>query len=308
MDIQEIKKGPIEEFHFTQSGLTRRAFLQWLGSGLFVASGMHGFLTQKALAARAQSVLPMAGCSVFWRTVGQKQLNQALASGWSAHRSALPGSVFKLVTVSTILESRAWPVERQVECRGSARINGVPVHCQFPHGSVNLMEALAQSCNIAVATAAMAVSPARLVEMARAFGYRVENRAEHASRVHLVLGLSPTIRVSADGMLAMTEAIATGTLEQAGHLSSATGLFLRQAMHLAVRTGTAKHLDPKDRFRIAAKTGTVPAGNGFYSWVTGYFPREKPTIVFCVHAANGTSQDKAIPAARRFLQGQSWDL
>src|SRR5205823_10277069 len=59
-------------------------------------------------------------------------------------------------------------------------------------------------------------------------------------------------------------------------LSAATWDVLQQGMQLACSVGTAKQLDPENKLRIAAKTGTTPHGNSFQSWVTGYFPFDKP--------------------------------
>jgi cell division protein FtsI/penicillin-binding protein 2 len=81
---------------------------------------------------------------------------------------------------------------------------------------------------------------------------------------------------------------------------------LQQGMQLAVRLGTAKQLDVENRMRIAAKTGTTPHGKTFQSWITGYFPYDKPRHAFVLRSSVGTSQDQAVPLAHKFLFATQW--
>ena len=89
-------------------------------------------------------------------------------------------------------------------------------------------------------------------------------------------------------------------------LKPETWRLLQSGMRLAARAGTAQGLDPADRLQLAVKTGTVPHGTTYQSWLLGYFPVENPRYAFCVRAPQGTSQDQAVPLARQLLFSRKW--
>ncbi len=89
-------------------------------------------------------------------------------------------------------------------------------------------------------------------------------------------------------------------------LSEPTWKHVAAGMKLCVREGTARQLDPEDKLHIAAKTGSVHHGKQFQSWVTGYFPFESPEHAFCIWSPVGTSQDAAVPYAKKVLLSTNW--
>jgi cell division protein FtsI/penicillin-binding protein 2 len=89
-------------------------------------------------------------------------------------------------------------------------------------------------------------------------------------------------------------------------LSKQTWDVLHEGMHLATTIGTAKNLDPEGKLKLAVKTGTVPHGNNFYSWVAGFFPLSNPSYVVCLRTKSGTSQDQAVPLLRKELVAHHW--
>jgi penicillin-binding protein 2 len=59
-----------------------------------------------------------------------------------------PGSVFKIVMATAMLESKAIPANYTVYCPGYAEFYGRIFHCDHAHGSVNLHKAIVASCDV----------------------------------------------------------------------------------------------------------------------------------------------------------------
>lgn len=60
----------------------------------------------------------------------------------------VPGSVFKVVTAAAALENLEGIDERTFYCGGSCDIEGDTIQCNGVHGTVDLKQALAHSCNV----------------------------------------------------------------------------------------------------------------------------------------------------------------
>lgn len=69
--------------------------------------------------------------------------------------SYAPGSIFKIVTTAAAIENIPDIYERTWECSGSKEIGGSDVTCVEAHGTVNLEQAMAHSCNIVFAELAV---------------------------------------------------------------------------------------------------------------------------------------------------------
>ncbi len=59
-----------------------------------------------------------------------------------------PGSVFKIVMATAMLESKAIPASYTVYCPGYAEFYGRVFHCDHPHGSVDLHKGIVASCDV----------------------------------------------------------------------------------------------------------------------------------------------------------------
>ncbi len=59
-----------------------------------------------------------------------------------------PGSVFKVVEATAMLESKALPASFTVYCPGSATFYGHLYHCDHAHGEVDLHKAIVSSCDV----------------------------------------------------------------------------------------------------------------------------------------------------------------
>lgn len=73
---------------------------------------------------------------------------------------------------------------------------------------------------------------------------------------------------------------------------------VRSGMRMAVTDGTAANLN-MPYVNIAAKTGTAEIGNTksrVHSWITGFFPYEKPKYIFVIIAEKGKRGDSPSPS------------
>lgn len=80
-------------------------------------------------------------------------LNRFLSSTFT------PGSVMKTVTMTAAIENLPDLYDRTWECTGSVDVGGSPVTCMSAHGTVNINEALAKSCNAVFAKLAVELGP-----------------------------------------------------------------------------------------------------------------------------------------------------
>lgn len=292
--------------YFTSSSLSRREFLKGLA---LTAAAM--VLPSAIRWPEGQAVEP---ASPFWWC----DLRNGKPQG-SAHPGncfGLPGSLMKLVGATALLEERLISPDQFLECRGTLRIKGQLYRCQHAHGRINMRQALAGSCNIYFAQAAEVLSTRRFLQYAEAFqldrptgpgresAFLFPSAAVLTQASHLyVLGLAKPLQPSAAQLLRMTRHIALRDIQG---FQPATWRLLQSGMRSAVTQGTARQLDPQNRLRVAAKTGTTPSGEIYQSWVMGFFPIEKPRMAFCGRALSGTARDAAVPAARKCLQQAPW--
>jgi penicillin-binding protein 2 len=97
----------------------------------------------------------------------QKPLIDRAISGGSA-----PGSTFKVITASAALDSGKWSPDERVFCGGSMNLGKWVKHCHKSggHGSVNLQEAIAQSCDIYFYHVGQRLGPDLMAEYSRKYG------------------------------------------------------------------------------------------------------------------------------------------
>jgi hypothetical protein len=297
-----------DEMHdyFTSYSLSRRDFLKGMAlaaAGLLLPSASR-WPEGQALA----PVFPFWWCGL--------RDGKPHGSAHPGHCFGLPGSLMKLVAATALLEERLLSPDELLECRGTLRIQGQLYRCQHAHGKISMRQALAFSCNIYFAQAAEVLSTRRFLQYAQAFQldrptgsskesaylFPSQTALTQASQLY-VLGLAKSMQPNAAQLLRMTRHIA---LRDIHGFQPATWRFLQSGMRSAVTQGTARQLDPQNRLRVAAKTGTTPSGELYQSWVMGFFPIEKPVVAFCGRALSGTAKDAAVPAARQRLQKAPW--
>jgi stage II sporulation protein D len=265
--------------------------------------------------------------SFFWANLRNGQIG--FPTGMSVP-SGMPGSVMKLITAAALRESGVVTDHTTVECRGVIEVHGERYSCLYPHGRVDLTKAIGLSCNVFFATEAQKLSPAAVVDYAKRFGLDAPvagfgtacfPTSLRKDSVPYALGLSDDLQVNALQLLRVAALVGlhgtTPPLHNAVDppresdaftlsLSQSTWMILQQGMRICGREGTAKAIDHDDKLHAAFKTGTAPHGKAWQSWVVGYFPFDKPTTAFALRASSGTSQETAVPEAKRFLLAHQW--
>lgn len=83
-----------------------------------------------------------------------------------------PGSVFKIVTLSAVLEEKAATLKDVIFCEnGTWRTGGRILHDVHPYGSLSLEDVLAKSSNIGTVKSAMKIGGPKLHEYIKKFGF-----------------------------------------------------------------------------------------------------------------------------------------
>ena len=90
-------------------------------------------------------------------------LNRFLQSAY------VPGSIFKIVTVSTALETVPDILDQTFQCYGRLEYGTEAVTCEVAHGRQNLKQAFANSCNCAFAQIAELVGKQNMVKYVNQF-------------------------------------------------------------------------------------------------------------------------------------------
>ncbi|HEY9784399.1 MAG TPA: penicillin-binding transpeptidase domain-containing protein [Candidatus Obscuribacterales bacterium] len=242
----------------------------------------------------------------------------------------LPGSTMKLVAVAAAMEEGIINPNETIDCPGHLKIGQREFSCVQPHGSVDVVHALAHSCNVYFATLSQRMSASLFLEYARRLGLDKGVGTVSAGKFpeaaneptsEYVLGMSKNLQPNVLQLMRLSALVATrgdipylhsaedkaeGKPRFHVKLGDGTWSRLREGMQLAVHDGTAHKLDPDNAMHLAAKTGTAPYGKKFQSCITGYFPTEAPRYAFCLAASTGTSQETAVPKAREFLFAATW--
>lgn len=286
--------------------------------------------TGKSGSAKVSKVVVPTGGLFFWADL--KNGNVGFPSGLQVPKSRA-GSVMKLITAACLLEEGIFNPNETEECTGSVSIGAETYGCGKGHGVLTIEQALAVSCNVFFAKVSRKIGPMAIIDYAKKFG--MDSPAAgfkcgafptkpKASTARYALGLSDDMQPSALQMLRLAAIFGTDgkvpALKNAGmfdtndvsikpfnlDLKETTIRRIRRGMILACEQGTAMKLDPEHKLKIAAKTGTVPHGKKFESWVIGYFPYDKPEHAFCLYAPVGTSKDSAVPQAHAKLMSVQW--
>lgn len=245
---------------------------------------------------------------------------------------ARPGSVMKVISAAALLEEGAINPNESIECTGYFQHREKGYKCPLAHGMLSVEEALAQSCNVYFAKASCRLGSHTLLGYAEKFGLNTpisdqpsgsfpERESVEDDVVPYALGLSKQVKPSALQLLRVAALVAGGGnvpfLKSAEkfdlkgeafklQLSDTTFDSLAEGMRRAARSGTARHLDPEDKLKLAVKTGTVGHGKKFKSWIIGFFPFDNPKHAFSLFAPVGTSHDSAVPLAARRLLSVEW--
>jgi cell division protein FtsI/penicillin-binding protein 2 len=213
-----------------------------------------------------------------------------------------PGSLFKLAIAVAALESSARP-EATHDCDGLDTIAGHAYRCWTAagHGSLDLDDAIARSCNLYFRRIAAPLSRSTILARAHALGLVAREDAPSLTDANL---LGEAADVTPEMMLRTALALASrGRLAPSPlQLASARYRPLYAGLRECVRIGTARSAW-SSRIAIAGKTGTIERGAGRHAgWFIGFAPIERPRYAIVVLDRSGMGSDAA-SIAREILEG-----
>ena len=94
-----------------------------------------------------------------------------------------PGSTFKLITLSAVVEEDLFDEEEQFFCSGAVNIAGFSINCWTApsggHGAINYLEAVEGSCNPAFIKLGERLGTEKLFEYIKAFGFGVRSGIDY---------------------------------------------------------------------------------------------------------------------------------
>ncbi len=234
-----------------------------------------------------------------------------------AFTSYAPGSVFKVVTATALLDSGltlSSPLACPDDFRGTGNASSVRP------GPTTLLGAFTQSCNTAFLSAAEELPDGALAQAAELYGFGVPAVLPIAAES----GSFPTGGGSQDAtaaigqgrveaspllMASVLAAVESGAWHQpsllpdalpsARPLRPATAQALRTMLRNAVENGSGSAADLPGSL-VSGKTGTAELGEGQqHAWFAGY----RNGLAFCVFVERGQSGGAtAAPVAARFLR------
>ena len=255
-----------------------------------------------------------------------------------------PGSVFKIVTaLEAIEENPEHYLDYQFDCSGILYVDDYSIRCYHStaHGSQNLAQAFANSCNGAFANLGLSLNLDKMHALAGRLlfnsslplsmeysksTYNMDGSADEWEILQTSIGQGTT-QVTPMHIAMITSAIANGgTLmrpylmdqvqnvageevkkflpEAYGSLMTAEEAEkLNDLMTLVVTEGTGSALRDAS-YQAAGKTGSAEfeTGKETHAWFTGYAPAEDPQIVVTVIVEEGGSGGSAAaPVARKLF-------
>ncbi len=211
-----------------------------------------------------------------------------------------PGSIFKILTLAKAIDDGKLSLDHRIFCDGDSVFGGQPLRCALhngsrAHGSVNAVEALAKSCNIAAATWATSVGRDTFIQFLRDAGVLKPtgivgpgevggwlNINDYAKAMQLArLGMGQSVTVTPLGMACAMSALGNGGVRMAPRLIKSrrgvdepiapgkplvrpeTAEKVLQAMRAVIDTeiGTGKRLRIPG-YSLGGKTGTAQRWNG----------------------------------------------
>lgn len=234
-----------------------------------------------------------------------------------------PGSTFKLVTLEALLRDGLTPDE-PVDCPTETTVGGLRITNAggTGHGSGDLREAFAQSCNTSFAQLAADLGNDEMVAAAERFGFNTDwslplasfggsfpEPSDTAERGAAAFGQA-RVEASVVQMASVAAAAVSGEwhapylLQGEGphephQLSDGVTEPMRDLLRTAVTDGTGTEADVDGR-EVLGKTGTAEAGDGVeHAWFVGYYDG----VAFAVLIEGGGSGGQvAAPIAARFVR------
>lgn len=268
-------------------------------------------------------------------------------NGCFINRAVTPlplGSVFKGVTLAALLEEGLADFTETFTCSGSIQVAGRAYQChkEEGHGSLNLAQGFAESCNIVFITLGERIGGEKLREYALRFGFAQKTgiplpeegagtlpamgELNQRELANLAIGQGK-LTASPVQICAFYAAVARGGLYHQPRLvqgvfsregvelnsikterprrimKATTAWVIRDLMRQCVVAGTGRGAD-SETVQAAGKTGTAEvAGQKPHAWFAGFFPWDHPRYVLVVVVENGgTGSSVAAPIFRQIAE------
>lgn len=138
-----------------------------------------------------------------WEAKSSKEQMDYLNNMWknfSISSTYEPGSIYKPLVAAAALEEGVITPQTTFYCGGSMDVSGTPIHCHLRtgHGTVNVKDILAQSCNVGIIQIAQKLGAEKVYRYQMEFGFGKKTGIdlpgeEDASKVlHSLSGIGPT--------------------------------------------------------------------------------------------------------------------
>lgn len=251
-----------------------------------------------------------------------------------------PGSTFKIVTTLAYLKQHT-AEEFSYTCTGSAKFRGTIVHCinEDAHGTQNLKEAFANSCNTAYSYIGEQIATADFQAVAEQLGFgtafsgtipytasrfSLTEETENSTYVQTAFGQGETLMTPFHKLMIAASIANGGTLklpylverlancdgETITSYTSGGEKTLMSAEQAALLTEymIAASKDKMAEFAargitVAGKTGSAESVTGTHSWYLCFAPADNPQIAIVVLMENAGGGSKyAVPAAKKVLE------
>jgi SpoIID/LytB domain protein len=233
---------------------------------------------------------------VAWQVVDLEKGQVIGAARADILRTALaPGSIIKIATAVSALESGVITPETSIGCTGVLTIDRRRLACQHPRLSrpLGAADALQHSCNVFFATIGQRLPRARLDGTLAALG--LPATPIRSPMALAASGIEATAVAPTALLVALTRLFAD---PPAPSMSASTRRVLLDGLRRAAESGTASafgahHVD------AYAKTGTADGSRGgVHGLVVAAWPAPRPTRAAVVVAPGGAGSDAAEIAAR----------
>ncbi len=274
----------------------------------------------------------------FTKNADKPELNRALLGQYA------PGSVLKVLTAAAAIEEKVADPDDEFDCDGTLDMPGATIHCRrtMGHGTIDMTEALVDSCNVVFARLGRKLGPERFLDYVEGFhlltpprlpllarGGRIADMTGPNAKVEVAeaaFGQGATL-VSPATMARLAATIAAGgevpalrliesivaadgmeyPMEKPAPLgravSAATAATVGGMMVEVVERGTGSNARIPG-ISVAGKTGSAqnPAGLA-HAWFIAYAPAENPVVAVAVIVEHGGAGGRvAAPIARKVIQ------
>jgi len=234
-------------------------------------------------------------------------INRFLSSSFT------PGSVFKLVTLTSAIENIDSLSDWSFDCDGSLDVNGDAVTCTRAHGELKVEDALAVSCNGAFAELSLKLGGDALAKTADKLGMtgrmKISGISTAAGQFAKGADKSSDLAWSGVGqyedqvnpaeMLRLVMAIANGgrarqmtlksprSLDESRLMTAATADKIAEMMSYCVKKTYGEDNFPG--LALCAKSGTAEVGGGKdpNAWFVGFLQDTAHPLAFVVMVENG---------------------